>query len=278
MDADKKSEKLSVKDFVKGPPALRLKSIKLPRDLSLGRNKSYKRIYTPNLNVVRKKHYASNKSIDQNDTKIKQQKEKAKEKPQFVQSKGIFTERKGTSKATIRKERDILDNIVPIFSNKKSIGLNKKQEFIREDIKQNLEDTDEQKSSFSPVEWDESSLSNSCIPPKMEPFWNSDNSQTTYYLWQLPISFHFKKEQGNDFTLKDFPEGTIGKLCVKKSGKVQVVIGKLSYKLDSSSHWDSPNEHLVSTQINNKESHATVLGSVTKTYILDPDWDYLLNI
>lgn len=63
---------------------------------------------------------------------------------------------------------------------------------------------------------------------------------------QLPDSFPGKglSDDPNvkklfDYQLNDMLEGQIGKICVRRSGKMEIYIGKIKYELEQAEH--SPN-------------------------------------
>lgn len=85
-------------------PLMRLASFKPPRDLSLGGLKPNKKIFTPNLNVARKKHNSvtpSNSKVVKKEEKNKKDRKSDKNKnfkngPKVIKSTGVFSEGLGS--------------------------------------------------------------------------------------------------------------------------------------------------------------------------------------
>lgn len=290
----KKLQKLCIKDFIKDSSSQRLTSIKLPRDLSLGGTKLNKKVYKPNLNVVRNKTNIENKLREIEKPKFKQQKTRERIKPKLVQSTGVFSEGIVSDHPPIIhpmkvRKLDVQEkvNLVTPKSEKQS-EINVKHESNEyEEIKRYLDGNDsdsDEKSTIKPIPWNESlfqKVKNETYPNLhsiCKDFLEIDTIKSTLNLWHLPDTFNFKKDDKNqktDYSLIDMPEGKIGKACIRKSGKVDVLIGKLTYELESSD-WASFTEHLVTINIDAKAPSAAVLGNLEQRYILSPDWNCLV--
>ncbi|XP_028143975.1 uncharacterized protein LOC114337663 [Diabrotica virgifera virgifera] len=288
-----KMSKISIKsfikkDFVKDTSSQRLTSIKLPRDLSLGGTKQHKKLYKPNLNVIRNKKVTENKLQVVNNTKLRSRRNKEPVKQKYVQSSGVFSEGIISDIVpVVRVRQDAAPKTSPTIVNtlKLTEAFKKHEDKIINDIKECTESSDsdsENISSFKYIQWNEASFKNvksEVMPdvtiPKPD-FLNFDDQKSTLGLWQLPDSFSFiKDDQRSDFNLNDAGEGIIGKILVRKSGKIDAVIGNLSYELEAVK-WESFNEHLMSVSIG-KFSHAVNLGSLQNRFILSPNWNQLLK-
>ncbi|XP_018578531.1 uncharacterized protein LOC108916719 [Anoplophora glabripennis] len=103
-------------------------------------------------------------------------------------------------------------------------------------------------------------------------------------LWRLPDSFAGKTVSDDqdckklfDYTLHEMPEGQIGKLILRKSGLLEIRVGKMKYSLEPGD-LGSCREEIVSLDIKeNQESLAAVLGQIQNRFLLNPDWDSLFN-
>ncbi|XP_072385846.1 uncharacterized protein [Diabrotica undecimpunctata] len=292
MDKTKIS-KLSIKsfikkDFVKDTSSQRLTSIKLPRDLSLGGTKQHKKLYKPNLNVIRNKAVTENKPSSVDNARLRSRRNKEPIKQRYVQSSGVFSEGIISDIVpVVRVRQDAVTKTPPTIVNTRKLteAFKKHEDKIINDIKECTEDSDsdsENISSFKYIQWNEPSFKTvkSEVMPDVtllkHNFLNFDDQKPTLDLWQLPDSFSFKKDdQQSDFNLGDAPEGIIGKILVRKSGKIDAVIGNLNYELEAVK-WESFNEHLMSVSIG-KFSHAVNLGSLQNRFILSPDWGQLLK-
>ncbi|CAG9816943.1 unnamed protein product [Phaedon cochleariae] len=133
------------------------------------------------------------------------------------------------------------------------------------------------------------------IQPKLEPldYTSSNYAEGEYFeedslnndkpslsLWSLPDSFAGKglSDDPNctklfDYCLNDMLEGKIGKLVIRKSGKIEVHIGQVKYNLEPGDI-DAYEEKIVSMETE-KLQHAAVLGQIRNRYFLHPDWDSL---
>ncbi|CAH1112216.1 unnamed protein product [Psylliodes chrysocephalus] len=162
----KKLQKLCIKDFIKDSSSQRLTSIKLPRDLSLGGTKLNKKVYKPNLNVVRNKTNIENKLREIEKPKFKQQKTRERIKPKLVQSTGVFSEGIVSDHPPIIhpmkvRKLDVQEkvNLVTPKSEKQS-EINVKHESNEyEEIKRYLDGNDsdsDEKSTIKPIPWNES--------------------------------------------------------------------------------------------------------------------------
>ncbi|KAJ8941359.1 hypothetical protein NQ314_010422 [Rhamnusium bicolor] len=317
----KKLNKLSIKDFIKdnSTAGSRLQSLRLPRDLSLGGTKLPKKLYTPNLNVVRNKDKGK-EILRRTDRNMVERKDKLqdKQKQRFVQSTGVFSEGVGEAVRSTEKrvyfktEKGHLKDYERPPTVKKDCWAvidQKSENNVFEDIIKHEFDSDsdekEEKLPFVPVNWcttdlqevpmkdkikvepksevSELETSYNILPREYADIQQNTNSDTTLALWQLPDSFAFKNIVDNlkskncvDCKLTDLPEGKIGKICIRKSGKINVHIGGLKYELESS-EFESFTEELVALDVKSpQESTATVLGEIKSRFQLNPDWTSLL--
>lgn len=289
MDTNKLN-KLNIKNFIKGTNSpSRLQSLRLPRDLNLGGTKTQlKKIYKPNLNVIRNKSkLEKSKNIEKAKTRsVKERSQKLKER--FVQSTGVFSEGTG-SNIDITKKTDRKFNWKDTKSTEKSestltkhlIKTSQLNEAASNDIKIDKSDSDsEEKVPFTPSTWDkyqesvdvksETKTWSNHLPPEytLKP----DKAKPIITLWQMPDSFSYKGEKPGDINLQQMPEGQIGKITVHKSGKFEVFIAKSKLLLDSM--LDSFSEEVVF--INNETKDSFVLGELTSRFVLSPDWSICL--
>ncbi|CAG9861657.1 unnamed protein product [Phyllotreta striolata] len=286
----KKIQKLCLKDFVKDSPSHRLASIKLPRDLSLGGSKLNKKVYKPNLNVVRNKTNIENKLKEAEKPKPRHLKGRERIKPKFIQSTGVFSEgiisdAPSLAPSLLFKKQCSFEKVVSIKPPvEKPNEIDVKTEYkLHKELNPRYcldSDTDtEETLPFTPIDWNEAFFAR----VKTETQTHKDRIEldklkSHLNLWELPDSFNFKKEthgQLMDYHLTDMPEGKIGKVCVRKSGKVDVLIGRLSYELESC-EWEAFAEHLVDINVESKANTASVLGRLENRYYLNPNWDYLV--
>ncbi|XP_060537345.1 uncharacterized protein LOC132708786 isoform X2 [Cylas formicarius] len=108
------------------------------------------------------------------------------------------------------------------------------------------------------------------------------DNNPTLTLWNLPDSFAGKSFSDDpnvkkffDYKLTDMQEGQIGKLVIRKSGKLEVYIGSGKYDLEPT-NLQSFSENLMEIDLD-ATSSTSVLGSIQNRYILNPDWDDLLS-
>nr|XP_023016237.1 DNA-directed RNA polymerase III subunit RPC4-like [Leptinotarsa decemlineata] len=113
---------------------------------------------------------------------------------------------------------------------------------------------------------------------------SASNDNPSMALWRLPDSFSGKglSDDPNcktlfDYGLNDMIEGKIGKLLIRKSGKVEVQIGRIKYHLEPSDV-DIYREEVVSVEADSKNQMvAAVLGQIQNRYSLYPDWETLMK-
>ncbi|XP_074419818.1 DNA-directed RNA polymerase III subunit RPC4 isoform X4 [Larus michahellis] len=85
------------------------------------------------------------------------------------------------------------------------------------------------------------------------------------------------KQAENTCTLADLPEGQVGKLLVRKSGKVQLVLGKVTLDVTMGTPCSFLQE-LVSVGIgDNRTGEMIVLGHVKHKLVCSPDFEALLE-
>ncbi|NWI70440.1 RPC4 polymerase, partial [Todus mexicanus] len=85
------------------------------------------------------------------------------------------------------------------------------------------------------------------------------------------------KQAENICTLADLPEGQVGKLLVRKSGKVQLVLGKVTLDVTMGTPCSFLQE-LVSVGIgDNRTGEMIVLGHVKHKLVCSPDFEALLE-
>ncbi|KAF5294771.1 hypothetical protein FQA39_LY00255 [Lamprigera yunnana] len=112
-----------------------------------------------------------------------------------------------------------------------------------------------------------------------------DEDNHVISLMQLPDSFFGKvfsddPEKNNlDYTLKQFPEGQIGKICIRRSGKMEFVVNGISFHLNSQ-QMDNFTE--VAVQFPGEQSIAlepslVTLGSVSERLLVNPEWNNLFG-
>lgn len=285
----------------------RLQSLKLPRDLSLGLQKTKKQ-YAPNLNVVRNKDKTKEliKKMDQKrkEKTNRQKNEKSDHKQRFLQSAGVFSQGSGEIKRNSNQNlerrvnyRDnslMSDRVLPTINKNNSWNANKK-EAVMDDINNCDIDSDEEKLSLRPLTLEKvdskdgktvvkkESLEKLGVIP--EPF-NDDYSEDNpaLCLVKLPDSFAGKglSDDPNIKKLFDYPlsgmlEGQIGKLIIRKSGKIQAQIGKITYELNPENTFESKEELAAIIQGDNSKSCITILGDVLNNFVMYPDYDSIIN-
>ncbi|NWS05184.1 RPC4 polymerase, partial [Motacilla alba] len=85
------------------------------------------------------------------------------------------------------------------------------------------------------------------------------------------------KQAENICTLADLPEGQVGKLLIRKSGKVQLVLGKVTLDVTMGTPCSFLQE-LVSVGIgDNRTGEMIVLGHVRHKLVCSPDFEALLE-
>ncbi|XP_030746254.1 DNA-directed RNA polymerase III subunit RPC4-like [Sitophilus oryzae] len=174
----------------------------------------------------------------------------------------------------------------------------------------------EEKLPFSPLPWGESHIKQSSVPSslkldvKIEPdecarlklnrlkiesngsipreFKSANNftdSNPALMLWSMPDSFAGKglSDDPNvktlfDYKLKNMLEGEIGKIRIRKSGKIEVLIGCVKYNLEDSK-LKTFSEKIVAIDMSDPKStpKSAVLGSVQSRFMLNPDWQFILK-
>lgn len=85
------------------------------------------------------------------------------------------------------------------------------------------------------------------------------------------------RQAENTCTLSDLPEGQVGKLLVRKSGKVQLVLGKVTLDVTMGTPCSFLQE-LVSVGIgDSRTGEMIVLGHVKHKLVCSPDFEALLE-
>uniref|UniRef100_A0A8C0EAN8 RNA polymerase III subunit D n=1 Tax=Bubo bubo TaxID=30461 RepID=A0A8C0EAN8_BUBBB len=85
------------------------------------------------------------------------------------------------------------------------------------------------------------------------------------------------KQAENICTLADLPEGQVGKLLIRKSGKVQLVLGKVTLDVTMGTPCSFLQE-LVSVSVgDNRTGEMIVLGHVKHKLVCSPDFEALLE-
>ncbi|KAK4871816.1 hypothetical protein RN001_015940 [Aquatica leii] len=112
-----------------------------------------------------------------------------------------------------------------------------------------------------------------------------DEDNPAFSLLQVPNTFFGKvwsddpKETNLDYSLKCFPEGEIGKICIRKSGKMEFVIKNISFDLNVE-HPEGLTEMAV--QFPGEESIAlepslVTLGTISEKLVVTPEWNSLFD-
>lgn len=296
----KKLKKVDVKDFIKenstGP---RLQSLRLPRDLSLGGSKLPKKIYKPNLNVIRNKEKA--KEVLRKDKGARENRLQSQnvQKPRFVQSTGVFSEGIGDANRIPEKRvyiKDVEKLEKPQLNINKNSFVPKRTEkeipnyLIKYDETSEDDDSKESTSVFAPINWDNRDMLKESVKSEftelLHTFQNHSvnqgisNFNPTVTLWQLPDSLGLKNKTDKkllDCKLTNLPEGKIGKLCVRRSGKVDVYIGNIKYELEPA-EFESYTEDILSLDVKDTEEPVVaVLNKIENRFILNPSWESLLR-
>nr|CAH7758478.1 unnamed protein product [Callosobruchus chinensis] len=295
----KKTPKLNINDFVKAAPAdpmaCRLKSLRLPRDLSLGGNRPSKSIYKPNLNVKRNKQSVNETTQKKNDNQrnriiySKRHEKNYDKKSRFVKTESVFAggigaenkiqssvsrfaSSRSESKQYIKKEASedisinagrVMDDILQFSSDEEA---DKDQPFtLKEYRKVNTSDVKLERPTLE-------ELLGRLLPENCD----GDTDNPSFSVWQMPESLAFKDMQINpnlDCRLNSLPEGKIGTIRVRKSGKMDVVLGGVRYSLNSMD-FKTITEQLVS--VNPDEKNCCILGNIENKFMLCPSWQSLL--
>ncbi|KAJ3643717.1 hypothetical protein Zmor_026411 [Zophobas morio] len=291
----------------------RLQSLKLPRDLSLGLGKS-KSKYTPNLNVVRNKDKPK-EILKKNDQKRREKtlhkgkNDKQNHEPKYIQSTSVFSQGTGEIKrlnshtehrVSLRdSSNNSVSNMVLPTINRNAWNINQKaEEAVLHELANCDMDSDDEKMSFAPltlgtdvikrvkkeiiVKKEEDNIG----PVLPEPF-NSDmysEENPALALVKLPDSFAGKglSDDPNVKKLFDYPlsgmlEGQIGKLVIRRSGKMEVHIGRIKYELSPENTYESKEELATITQGQNGENFIAILGPILNNFIMFPDYESLLK-
>ncbi|XP_069034568.1 DNA-directed RNA polymerase III subunit RPC4 [Embiotoca jacksoni] len=85
-----------------------------------------------------------------------------------------------------------------------------------------------------------------------------------------------EEAEDNSCNLKDLREGAVGKMLVRKSGRVQLILGqvKLDVSLGTSCSFF---QELVSVRTEGKTGNLTVLGNIKHKMVCSPDFEALLE-
>ncbi|NXE97292.1 RPC4 polymerase, partial [Menura novaehollandiae] len=109
------------------------------------------------------------------------------------------------------------------------------------------------------------------IPP---PLHNEDGQVVVVKQENPPLG---ARQAENTCTLADLPEGQVGKLLIRKSGKVQLVLGKVTLDVTMGTPCSFLQE-LVSVGIgDNRTGEMIVLGHVRHKLVCSPDFEALLE-
>ncbi|XP_076261523.1 RNA polymerase III subunit C53 isoform X1 [Rhynchophorus ferrugineus] len=172
---------------------------------------------------------------------------------------------------------------------------------------------DDEKLPFAPLPWSEADLKETKVPIKVKPEikveydesnldltrlkidtdaipaeFQDDDRFSDYnpalMLWSMPDSFAGKglSDDPNiktlfDYKLKEMLEGEIGKIQIRKSGKVEVLIGCVKYSLEPS-NLQTFHEKVVEIDVEETNTEkSAVLGDIQSRFILNPDWQFLLK-
>jgi len=112
-----------------------------------------------------------------------------------------------------------------------------------------------------------------------------DEDNPAFSLLRLPDSFLGKtwkedpKDKDVDYTLKHMPEGHVGKILIRKSGKMEMVVRNTKYVLNT-----DDTEGLAETavlfpgeQSIALEPSLVTLGTITEKFALTPEWNNLFD-
>ncbi|XP_037537046.1 DNA-directed RNA polymerase III subunit RPC4 [Nematolebias whitei] len=85
-----------------------------------------------------------------------------------------------------------------------------------------------------------------------------------------------EEAEDNSCSLKDLREGLVGKMLVRRSGRVQLVLGQVTLDVSLGTSCSFLQE-LVSVQTQEKTGNVTVLGNVRHKMVCSPDFEALLE-
>ncbi|XP_003445628.3 DNA-directed RNA polymerase III subunit RPC4 [Oreochromis niloticus] len=85
-----------------------------------------------------------------------------------------------------------------------------------------------------------------------------------------------EKAEDNSCNLKDLREGVVGKMLVRKSGRVQLILGQVTLDVSLGTSCSFLQE-LVSVNTEGKTGNLTVLGNVKHKMVCSPDFEALLE-
>lgn len=85
-----------------------------------------------------------------------------------------------------------------------------------------------------------------------------------------------EEAEDNSCNLKDLREGLVGKMLVRKSGRVQLILGQVTLDVSLGTSCSFFQE-LVSVQTEGKTGNLTVLGNVRHKMVCSPDFEALLE-
>ncbi|MEQ2209784.1 hypothetical protein XENOCAPTIV_003991, partial [Xenoophorus captivus] len=85
-----------------------------------------------------------------------------------------------------------------------------------------------------------------------------------------------EEAEDNSCNLKDLREGIVGKMLVRKSGRVQLILGQVTLDVSLGTSCSFLQE-LVSVQAAEKTGNLTVLGNVRHKMVCSPDFEALLE-
>ncbi|XP_017272613.1 DNA-directed RNA polymerase III subunit RPC4 [Kryptolebias marmoratus] len=85
-----------------------------------------------------------------------------------------------------------------------------------------------------------------------------------------------EEAEDNSCNLKDLREGLVGKMLVRKSGRVQLILGQVTLDVSLGTSCSFLQE-LVSVQSQEKTGNLTVLGNVRHKIVCSPDFETLLE-
>ncbi|XP_077417942.1 DNA-directed RNA polymerase III subunit RPC4 [Vanacampus margaritifer] len=85
-----------------------------------------------------------------------------------------------------------------------------------------------------------------------------------------------EQNEDNSCNLKDLHEGLIGKMLVRKSGRVQLILGKITLDVSLGASCSFLQE-LVSVDTEGRTGDLTVLGNVKHKMVCSPDFESLLE-
>jgi DNA-directed RNA polymerase III subunit RPC4 len=80
-----------------------------------------------------------------------------------------------------------------------------------------------------------------------------------------------------DYPLSNMLEGQIGKLVIRRSGKMEVQIGRIGYQLNPENTFESKEELAAIVEGHNGETCIAVLGNILNNFVMYPDFDSILK-